>query len=302
MDLTAAHLRYFLAVADELHFTRAAERLHISPPSLSQQIQQLERRVGEPLFERTSRHVELTARGAELLPMARTAVAAMDDVVGWIDKGREPRRTFRIGIAAASELSNAVLAAVVERYPDVEWQIRSLGLTEPLSAVQDGQVDVALMFSPQIPDVDGLVVTPLWSEDRVLVVHEGHRFAGCESLSLAETDDETFIGIRELGGTQEWFVDPRPGGKRPTILPLAAHFEEVLQLCAAGVGVNICGSGAATTYARPGLRYIPVADLPPVTTFLCYQASRTDELIDAFARLAVEVSAHRDGPPAPAAE
>nr|WP_202422566.1 LysR family transcriptional regulator [Gordonia sp. SID5947] len=286
-------MRYFIAVADELHFTRAAERLHISPPSLSQQIQQLERRVGVPLFERTSRHVALTARGAELLPLARAAVAAMDDVVGWIDNGRAPAGIFRIGIAAVNELGSAVLAAVVERYPDVEWQVRSLGLIEPLAAVENGEVDVALVFSPEVPRIDGIMLTPLWSEDRVLVVHEGHRFADRESLRLAETDDETFIGIRDHSGTQEWFVDPRSGGKRPKILPLAAHFDEVLQLCAAGVGVNICGSGAADTYARPGLRYIPIVDLPRVTTFLCYKASRTDVLLKAFERIAVEVVARR---------
>ncbi|MGX7697048.1 LysR family transcriptional regulator [Gordonia polyisoprenivorans] len=106
MDLTIVHLRYFLAVAEELHFTRAAQRLHISAPSLSQQIQQLERRTGVTLFRRTSRQVELTADGAALVPLARDAVAAMDTVIAWADSSGTAS-VLRIGIAASSEMSTA---------------------------------------------------------------------------------------------------------------------------------------------------------------------------------------------------
>ncbi|MFW0785281.1 LysR family transcriptional regulator [Gordonia sp. CPCC 206044] len=290
MDLTIAQLRYFLAVAETLHFTRAAKRLHISPPSLSQQIQHLEKRVGGPLFERTSRHVELTARGAELVTLARTVITAMDDVVSWADGGRRSPPVFRVGVPAASERANAVLAAAVERHPDVAWQVHGLRFTEPIPLLRDGSLDVSLMVSVDPPNTDDIVATPLWSEDRVLVVHTGHRLADRASVRLEETDDETYIGIRDSVGTQTWFVDPRPSGAHPRILPLAAQFDEVLQLCAAGVGVNISGSSAAVTYARPGLRYIPISDLPPTTTFLCRKRSHGNELIEAFERIAVEVA------------
>ncbi len=296
MDLTIQHLRYFLAVAEELHFSRAAERLHISPPSLSQQIQQLERRVGTPLFDRTSRQVDLTARGAELVPLARAAVAAMEDVLVWADGGRGST-VFRVGVAAANELSNAVLARSVERFPDVEWQVHSLPLTDPLTAVRAGDVDVSLVVSPKAPDDDRIEATPLWTEDRVLVVPRGHRFAERESVRLEETDDETFIGIRDATGTQGWFVDPRPSGRHPKVLPLAAHFEEVLQLCAAGAGVNICGESAAVTHARPGVRYVPVIGLPPVTTYLCRKESHSSHLADAFTGIAVDVASRHRHPP-----
>ncbi|AZG46588.1 LysR family transcriptional regulator [Gordonia insulae] len=288
MDLTVQHLRYFLAVADELHFARAAERLHISPSSLSQQIQQLERRVGTPLFRRTSRQVQLTPRGADLVPLARSVAVAMDGVTAWADADRKSPRVFRIGVAAANEFTNAVLAAAVARFPDVEWQIHSLPLTDPLTAVRDGEVEVSLMIGHERPHVDGIETTPLWSEDRMLVVNESHGMADRESVRLEETDEETFIGIRDAGGAQGWFVDPRPSGVHPRILPLANQFDEVLQLCAAGVGVNICGATAASTHARPGLRYIPITDLPPVTTYLCRRKSHAIPLIDAFEAVAVE--------------
>ena len=291
MDLTIVHLRYFLAVAEELHFTRAAQRLHISAPSLSQQIQQLERRTGLTLFRRTSRQVELTADGAALVPLARDAVAAMDTVIAWADSSGTAS-VLRIGIAASSEMSNRLLATAVERHPDTTWQIHGLPLTDALTALRSGEVDVSLMIADQPPvEPAGVVVRPLWSEDRVLVVNEGHRLAGRDSVTLAETDDETFIGMRGGGESQSWFVDPRPSGRHLEILPLATHFDEVLQLCSAGVGVNICGSSATVTHARPGLRYVPIIDLAPVTTYLCHLRAKPNALVDAFAAIAEPIAA-----------
>ncbi|HCS58923.1 MAG TPA: LysR family transcriptional regulator [Gordonia polyisoprenivorans] len=291
MDLTIVHLRYFLAVAEELHFTRAAQRLHISAPSLSQQIQQLERRTGLTLFRRTSRQVELTADGAALVPLARDAVAAMDTVIAWADSSGTAS-VLRIGIAASSEMSNRLLATAVERHPDTTWQIHGLPLTDALTALRSGEVDVSLMIADQPPvEPAGVVVRPLWSEDRVLVVNEGHRLAGRDSVTLAETDDETFIGMRGGGDSQSWFVDPRPSGRHLEILPLATHFDEVLQLCSAGVGVNICGSSATVTHARPGLRYVPIIDLAPVTTYLCHLRAKPNALVDAFAAIAEQIAA-----------
>ncbi|WHU45646.1 LysR substrate-binding domain-containing protein [Gordonia sp. L191] len=291
MDLTIVHLRYFLAVAEELHFTRAAQRLHISAPSLSQQIQQLERRTGVTLFRRTSRQVELTADGAALVPLAREAIAAMDAVSAWAD-GSGTASVLRIGIAASSEMSNRLLATAVERHPDATWQIHGLPLTDALTALRSGEVDVSLMIADQPPaEPTGIVVRPLWSEDRVLVVNERHRLAGRDAVTLAETDDETFIGMRGGGDSQSWFVDPRPSGRHLEIRPLATHFDDVLQLCSAGVGVNICGSSAMVTHARPGLRYIPIVDLPPVTTYLCHPRAKPNALVDAFAAIAEQVAA-----------
>lgn len=291
MDLTIVHLRYFLAVAEELHFTRAAQRLHISAPSLSQQIQQLERRTGVTLFRRTSRQVELTADGAALVPLARDAVAAMDTVIAWADSSGTAS-VLRIGIAASSEMSNRLLATAVERHPDTTWQIHGLPLTDSLTALRSGEVDVSLMIADQPPaEPAGVVVRPLWSEDRVLVVNEGHRLAGRDAVTLAETDDETFIGMRGGGEPQSWFVDPRPSGRHLEILPLATHFDEVLQLCSAGVGVNICGSSATVTHARPGLRYVPIIDLAPVTTYLCHLRAKPNALVDAFAAIAEQIAA-----------
>ncbi|RPA65347.1 LysR family transcriptional regulator [Gordonia oryzae] len=291
MDLTIAHLRYFLAVAEELHFTRAAQRLHISAPSLSQQIQQLERRSGVTLFRRTSRQVQLTADGAALVPLARDAIAAMDAVIAWADSSGTAS-VLRIGIAASSEMSNRLLATAVERHPDTTWQIHGLPLADALTALRSGEVDVSLMIADQQPaEPADVVVRPLWSEGRVLVVNERHRLAGRDAVTLAETDDETFIGIRGGDEPKSWFVDPRPSGRHLEILPLATHFDDVLQLCSAGVGVNICGSSATVTHARPGLRYVPIIDLAPVTTYLCHLRAKPNALVEAFAAIAEQVAA-----------
>ncbi|MFE9858668.1 LysR family transcriptional regulator [Streptomyces sp. NPDC005780] len=110
MDLTVQQLRYFVAVADELHFARAAQGLRISAPSLSQQIAALERKFGAPLFRRDARHVELTEPGAELLPMARRSIAALDDIVSWAEERRAGGAVVRVGLVVGSHIGSAILA------------------------------------------------------------------------------------------------------------------------------------------------------------------------------------------------
>lgn len=122
MDVTAAHLRSFLAVAHELHFGRAADALHVSPSALSEHVATLEQRMGRTLFNRTSRSVALTDDGRRLLPLAERAVRSMDDVVRWASKTTE-RTTIRIGLEVFSPQFRTIYAAAQQTMPEIDWHV-----------------------------------------------------------------------------------------------------------------------------------------------------------------------------------
>src|SRR5881275_1522994 len=145
------HLRYFVAVAEELHFRRAAERLHMSQPPLSQQIRRLEDEVGATLFVRNQRRVELTAAGQAYLARARDILAAVEDAA------REARRVQRgevgrldVGFVGSAMYSVVpeLLRAFRERFPDVGLRLRELGTAEQLRRLEDGRLDVGFLRPP----------------------------------------------------------------------------------------------------------------------------------------------------------
>lgn len=137
MDVSAQHLRCFLAVAEELNFTRAAARLHLSPSTASEQITLLERRLGRSLFLRSSRSVRCTPAADELLPLARRAVAALDAVVAWATEP-DTGSTVVVGVMASSEQFRTLLTAARAAAPGADWRIRQLGFQPPFEALRRG--------------------------------------------------------------------------------------------------------------------------------------------------------------------
>ncbi|WP_432512176.1 LysR family transcriptional regulator [Kineococcus sp. SYSU DK001] len=288
MQVTVQQLRCFLAVAEELHFTRAAARLHVAPPSLSQQVAVLERQLRTQLFRRTSRRVELTEAGVRLLPPARRAVEAVDEVEAWAGHRTAGERLV-VGVVAGGPLPSAVLSAAAGELPDVRWEVRSLGFAEGPDALRAGRVDVVLAPLTSAPRAVDLRAVPLWCEGRVLVVPAAHRLAGRADVGIDETTDERFVGVAADEATLDaWFVSPRPDGRRPRVDAVVQTLEEVLELCAAGMAVNLAGATVARGHARPDLRFVPVRDVPPVTVCLLRRADVTSP-----ARDALEAAAHR---------
>ncbi|WP_337060112.1 LysR family transcriptional regulator [Kineococcus sp. G2] len=291
MELTVQQLRCFLAVAEELHFTRAAQRLHVAPPSLSQQVAALEKRLQVQLFHRTSRRVELTAAGAELLPLARRAVGSVQEVQEWARRRREAGERVVVGLVAGGPLCSAVLSAAARAMPGVGWELRRLGFADSLRALRSERVDAALVPAVTLPAAADLRAVPLWREGRVLVVPTGHRLAGRSEVGIDETTGERFVGVADDDATlDEWFVSPRPDGRRPRVEPAAGTLEEVLDLCAAGMAVNIAGATVARGYARPDLRFVPVRDVPDVTVALVQRAGDPGRALAALERVALRVA------------
>lgn len=188
------HLRYFIAVADELSFTRAALRLHTAQPSLSQQIRNLEDEVGTPLFERTRRKVELTEAGKVFLAEARLVVAQADRALSRARQvGQQGRATVTIGFVPAAEIRifPAILPRLRLRFPDLNIELRSLPTGEQEEALLRGDIDVAFMRRPvQSSELKSEIVL---TEPLVVVLPGAHPLARFERIAPAKLDGEPFI-------------------------------------------------------------------------------------------------------------
>ncbi|NDI46460.1 LysR family transcriptional regulator [Goekera deserti] len=291
MDPTVQALRCFLAVGRTRHFARAAAELHLSPSSVSEQVAGLEKQVGAPLCDRTSRRVDLTAVGAAMLPHAEEVTAAHGRLVAWAAARREGRLgDLRIGFLAGgtSAVMTPVLEAAVNRLPEWRLHLRRLGFRDAVPLLQAGEVDVALAPGPVRPAEVGLRGVELLREPRVLVVPQRHRLAGRAGVRLAEVRDEVFICASP--GTDEasrwWAVDPRPDGGPPVYGPQAQDVDEVLQLVAAGLGVNIAAASAARYASMPGVAFVPLEDVEDCAIWLLVRAGDRSPGVAAFERIA----------------
>ncbi|MEV8274166.1 LysR family transcriptional regulator [Microbacterium sp. NPDC077184] len=295
MDVPIHSIRYFCVLAEELHFGKAAERLRITPPSLSQQISKLESQLGVPLFDRSPRKVSMTPQGLDLLPLARRVRDDHDQILAWARSVRGARETpgIRVGMVASGTagLSTAIISSVLHRAPDARIEMRRLGFFDVESALTSGQVDVVLAPWPmKLPP--RIRVEALWEEPRVLIVPDTHPLASREVISIMETADEVFLTA--AGGDPDivnwWVVDPRPDGSRPQRGPTADSVQGLLDLVAAGAGVNIGGEGGVLNYLRDGIAYVPLADVSPAMIVLCTLTDATNPMVPVFRETARSIS------------
>ncbi|GAA3514197.1 LysR family transcriptional regulator [Actinocatenispora rupis] len=261
-SLETRELAHFLAVAEDLHFSRAAARLGIAQPALSRTVRRLERRLGVTLFVRTSRAVALTPAGRVLASEARRALDAVDAAA---------RRTRRAGaaephlvLAMKAGGDAGLLAAVLATYegdPDA-CPVRVLFRTDRVGALRDGHADAALVFD-RLDDLRGLDTEPLLTEPRAAVLPASHPLAARDSLCLADLRDAPVH---------------RPGDGTE-----AASLTELLQLVALGRTVAVVPRSVAA-----GLRHdlvgVPLTDAPPVTLLLAWPAHSTSPAVAALAR------------------
>ncbi|MGV2982793.1 LysR family transcriptional regulator [Microbacterium sp. AGC85] len=295
MDVPIQVIRYFCVLAEELHFGRAAERLRITPPSLSQQISRLERQLGVRLFDRSPRKVEITVHGQELLPLALRVQDDHDLLLAW---GRSMQRTseaptLRVGVVAAGagSLTTTAIATTLQRVPTARIEMRRLGFFEVAEDLEAGRVDVA--FAPWPMELPPRVlVEEIWREPRVLVTRADHPLAQHETVSIAETADEVFVTAN--GGAASsvdwWVVDPRPDGTHPRRGPTADGVEGLLELVAAGAGVNIASQSASQHYRRDELAFVPIIDIEPATLVLCSLTGSPNPMVRTFREIARHLS------------
>lgn len=244
MNIELRHLRYFVAVAEELHFGRAAARLRISQPPLSQQIQILERQTGARLLARTNRSVNLTAAGQQFLTDARQILGQVEAAAvraARLHHGETGE--LRIGFTSSAPFIKGVsdsLSAFRKCYPDVHIQMREINTRQQIAPLNDGELELGLMRNTRLPDT--LAWKLVLREPLLAMVHRDHPLAACENISLQDLAHEPFV-----------FFDPHVGtGLYDDILGLLHRFSispyitqevgeamTIIGLVSAGLGVSI---------------------------------------------------------------
>jgi DNA-binding transcriptional LysR family regulator len=275
-------LRYFVAVAEELHFGRAAERLYVAQPVLSRQVRKLEQELGTDLLLRTSRSVVLTPVGLRLLDEARSLLAAAEMTRRRIDDVAGERAELTIAFFTGDEFTSARIAFSAA-HPDVTVNLRRIYWDDQEHVLPSGQADVAFVHLPI--DEESLELMPVRSEPRVAVLPTSHPAADRREISIAELADDPVIIQR--GATASWQafhnVDPRPDGRRARPGPEAGNLEEKLQHVAAGRAISFVPASLAATVSQSGIAYVPVTDIPPIKVCLAHVAGNPSLLVDSFA-------------------
>src|SRR5437879_4315460 len=242
-DVELRHLRYFVAVADELHFGRAAAKLGIQQPPLSQQIKQLEREVGHALFTRTSRSVTLTAAGHELLERARRTLTRLQEDLNAVRRiGRGEVGALTVGFAGSAILSLLPEVIKIHRrdYREVQLRLVEMATSEVIEHLLDGTVDLGFLRDPG--EVDGLVIESLLREPFVAVLPTRHRLATQKSIAVGRLKGEPFVFYRRSMGPVAY--DRTIGlceshGFQPQIVQETPQCPTAIRLIAAGLGVSI---------------------------------------------------------------
>jgi len=290
-------LECFLILAEELHFGRTAVRMRLSRARVSQLIQRLERRLGAPLFERTSRSVVLTELGARFREdvephhraieraLARTAAAA-----------RGFGGTLRVGFAASltGEIAMRAVDDLRSDHPELSVEICAMSFTEPFTQLRDRYYDVLFMELPVREDDLGKGPT-LLTEGRTLAVAADNPLAArpwltMEDLAAADllTTEGDLPDYRRETQAPRRTPSGRPIGRGPGVTSL----QEALMLVAAGKGAMLTGAHTADYQARPGVAYVPVIDAAPVRYGLVWRAGEDRAAVSVFAeRVAADLDA-----------
>jgi len=283
------HLRYFVVVAEEGQMTRAAARLHIAQPALSNAISQLESDIGFPLLERHARGVTLTPAGEVFLQKARVAVRAYEDAaIAGRSLARAARDTIEFGFVGAPPGldSPGPMSRFAREHPEIDIRYRELPFPGPSSTLWLSEVDVAVSH---LPPADENVWTQLVRvEPRAVLAPSGHPLAERSKLTVAEVIDETFIGYHpgvEPGWAGFWSLDDHRGGppSRVTADQVAAPQEVLAALAVRSAITTVPASSAALLVsARTGIAAIPLTDAAPTRFVLAGRRNRRNPSVEAF--------------------
>ena len=263
-DMELRQLEHFVAVAEDRHFTRAAQRLHIAQSGLSASIRSLERELGAPLFSRSTRRVRLTPEGEALLIEARKTLSAGDAARDAVAAVRGLLRgSLRIGSLQCLHAVHVpgLLAGFVRKHPGLEVSLRHGGSGELIDLVRTGRLDIAFVSRPR-RDPGEVLLRPLDREPLVLACALDHRFADCDQIKLQDLADERFVDFPPDWSTRDLSdqVMADAGVERRVTLE-ASDVHSLLDLVAYGLGVALVPQSFTVKTDRA--RFIPLAgDVP----------------------------------------
>jgi DNA-binding transcriptional LysR family regulator len=294
-------LRQFIAVAEELHFHRAAERLHMAQPPLSQAIRKLEDELGVRLFERSNRNVALTAAGGSFLDTARHTLLQLED-------GVEQARRIAAGVAgrlavtfidtAHFDMMPLIIRTFRQQFSNVELLLREATTSNQVEAIRTGIADVGFMRWPGIV-VPDLTFERVIQEPVVVALPEDHRLAKGAAVALADLALDDFVATprAEGPGLHDQFIGLcRLAGFSPRIAQEARQMQTVVGLVAGGLGVALVPASLARGQ-RAGVAFRPIAvDAPQEMTvmdmIIGWDASKRSPVRDSFLATARQVAAH----------
>ncbi len=287
------HLRYFIAVAEELHFGRAAARLHVAQPPLSRQIQSLERELGVPLFIRRNRRIELTTAGHVFLEGARRTVDAAE--LAARDAQRAGRGEIgRLALGFVGSATYAVLPALLHsfrtRYPDVELSLQAMTTQEQVAAFQQRSIHIGILRPPIGERM--LALHTIARESLLIVLPESHPLAHSEQVRLAALADEPLILYPRADGPgiHDAIVSLcLQAGFTPRIVQEAAEMTTIAGLVAGGIGLALVLAPIAHLHSW-GVVYRPVdGDVPSWELALAWRHDNISTVVRAFLSTAHEV-------------
>jgi len=291
------HLRYFLAVAEELHFGRAAARLHISQPPLSQQIRRLERELEATLFHRTKRHVELTNAGRVFLGEARALVAQAEQAAGNAQRAsRGEIGQLLVGCALWADFLNgpSIIRLFARRHPDVEVELRDLTAAEQVSALASGRIHVGILRPPV--QSKGLLSERLLSESLVVAFPRGHPFRSYDRVPWRALADQPYVLCSRRRAPAFEAVVARACHEAGVTLKVryeVEHPQTVLAIVEAGLAVSLVPASLQMV-KRPGVAYRRLWPRgPALETVIAWRREADQPLVQAFIEVAREVARSR---------
>ncbi|MFC5215069.1 LysR family transcriptional regulator [Streptomyces coerulescens] len=268
LDVHVRDLRYFVAVAEDLHFTRAAERLYVSQPALSKQVRALERQLGVELFRRDPQGVTLTAAGAALLPHAHRVLEAWSEGSAALEAARAAaRRTLVVGMSTSpgrGGLLPAIRSRFTADHPETVLRLRQVSWEDPTAGLADGDADIAFVWLP-LPDSGRYGWTVVAEEPRLVALPETHRLASRPEIDFTDLMDEPFLALPAGAGPLRdyWLALEERGGRPPRIGAEIAGTEETYEALVAGLGVCLVATGNAPLVTLGGVVTRPVRGLAP---------------------------------------
>ena len=281
MDVHLRDLRYFTAVAEELHFRKAAERLFVSQPVLSRQIARLEQDLKAQLFIRDRRSVQLTSAGEALLHRARHLLEDWDAATKEVTAlARKEQSVLVIGLQTG--VGRGMLHTLTQALNAIQWrpELHQVAWNDATAGVEAGDCDAgfAWLGTTINPRCDYVVVA---EEPIMLAVNSQHRLAGRRQASFAEISNEPLVALPDSAKELRsfWLAEHARHGSPAPIACEAATADEALENVAAGTGSVFISAGNSVLYAREGVHFLEVPDLPPARLAFLWRAGDTRDVI-----------------------
>lgn len=284
------HLRYFVAVAEELNFSRAAERLHIAQPPLSQQIRSLENELGVQLISRNERPIRLTEAGLALFEQAGSLLSRLDEIVASVQRiGKGQTGSIRVSFvgSATYDFLPQIFRRFREEYPNVELGLLEMGAMPQIEKLRHREIDVGFMRT-SVED-EAFQTLALLEEPLMVALPEAHPLAAKTRVKLSGLKGEPFIGFPAATAFGGYLLKVcREAGFIPNVVQETVEIQTAISLVSAGVGLTLAPASLQKV-GRSGVIYKPIAaPVPKSTLYAVYRRDNKSSVTAAFLRLLQE--------------